>query len=100
MTICMIEESLLSLDSEYRESLAQCLVEKRYLTDTPLRLSLGTIKQQRELKDVYNQILSQKQVNEIIDFISNEMKNDFQYCLFKRIVSEYYKDEKDCEINI
>lgn len=100
MTISMIEESLLSLDSEYRESLAQCLVEKQYLTDTPLRLSLGTLKQQMELKTVYNQTLSQKQINEIVDFISNEMKNDFQYSLFKRIVSEYYKDEKDCEINI
>ena len=45
MTIGMIEESLLSLDSEYRESLANCLVEKKYLSDTPLQLSLGTERQ-------------------------------------------------------
>ena len=100
MTISMLEESLLSLDSEYRESLAHCLVEKKYLSDTPLQLSLGTERQQKELEEVYNQVLIQKQVNEIVDYISNEMKNDFQYNSFKRIVSEYYDRKEELEINI
>ena len=65
-----------------------------------MQLSLGTEKQQKELEEVYNQVLTQKQVNEIVDYISNEMKDDFQYNSFKRIVSEYYNRKEELEINI
>ena len=77
VTIQMIEDSLLSLDTEYRESLAHCLMEKNYLKESPLAMSLGTEKQQKELNSLYNMPLSKKEVNEIIDFISQDMKNDF-----------------------
>ena len=36
----------------------------------------------------------------VIDIITNEMKNDFQYNSFKRIVSEYYDRKEELEINI
>lgn len=90
-TIQMIEESLLSLDTEYREALAQCLIDKNYLNESPLAMSLGTDKQQNELERVYNMPLSDAQVNEIFDYISNQMKNDFQYGQYKIIESNYKK---------
>lgn len=88
-TIQMIEESLLSLDTEYREALAHCLMDKNYLNESPLTMSLGTSKQQNELDRVYNMSLSDAQVNEILDYISNQMKNDFQYSQYKIIESNY-----------
>ena len=93
ITIGMIEDDLTSLDSEYGEALAQCLVDKKYLSDSPLALSMGTYEQQEELENFYNKTLSANEVNEIINYISEEMKGDFQYSQFKSIIS-IYKSEK------
>lgn len=98
ITISMIEESLLSLDSEYREALAHCLMNKKYLSASPLELSMGTEKQQKELEDVYNKILTNDEVHEIIDYISKEMQGDFQYSQFKSIASKYYSLSNDKDI--
>ena len=45
ITINTIEEDLSELDTEYREALANCLVELKYLSDTPLKLSFGGLKE-------------------------------------------------------
>lgn len=97
ITINMIEESLLSLDTEYREALAHCLMDKKYLSASPLELSMGSEKQQKELDTVYNKPLNKKEVKEIIDYISNEMKSDFQYNQFKSIISLYDLKESNIE---
>jgi len=89
ITINDIEESLCSLDTEYREALARALMDFNYLSDSPLALSLGTEKQQQELQKVYETPLKAKQVKEIISYISKEMKGDFQYGGFVNIASRY-----------
>lgn len=89
ITINTIEEDLSELDTEYREALAHCLVDLKYLSDTPLRLSIGNYEQQRELEKVRLKPLSDKQIMEIIKYISDEMKNDYQYGRFKNIASVY-----------
>ena len=89
ITINDIEESLYSLDTEYRESLARALMDLNYLSDSPLNLSLGTEKQQQELQKVYETPLKAKQVKEIIGYISKKMKGDFQYSGFVNIASRY-----------
>ena len=89
ITITDIENDLCSLDTEYREALAHCLMELKYLSDSPLRLSLGTQEQQDELEKVYNKPLNSKQIKEIINFICDEMKGDFQYGRFSCIASTY-----------
>lgn len=100
ITISMIEETLTTLDSEYREALAHCLMDKKYVSDSPLALSMGTEKQQEELKRVYNKILNLNEVKEIIDYISEEMKGDFQYSQFKSLISIYDLKESDLEEEI
>lgn len=89
ITINDIEESLYSLDTEYREALARALMDLNYVSDSPLNLSLGTEKQQQELQKVYETPLKAKQVKEIIRYISKEMKGDFQYGSFVNIASRY-----------
>ena len=89
VTIYDIEESFIILDTEYREALAHSLMELKYLSDSPLNLSFGTEKQKEELKRVYATPLKPKQIKEIISFISNEMKGDFQYKDFKKIALYY-----------
>lgn len=79
------------LDTEYREALAHALMELGYVSDSPLKLSMGTEKQQEELKRVYNTPLKSKQLREIIEFMSKEMKDDFQYNFFKLTESYYLK---------
>jgi len=89
ITIEDIEMRLCDLDTEYRESLANALMELNYLSDSPLRLSMGTDKQQEELKSVYERPLKSKEIKEIISYISKDMDGDFQYGRFSRIASEY-----------
>lgn len=89
ITVNNIENSLYSLDSVYRDVLAHSLVKLGYLSDTPLQLSLGTEFQQRELKIFYEKPLTAKQIKKIINYISKEMKNDYQYWAFSSIASEY-----------
>lgn len=100
ITISMIEETLTALDSEYREALAHCLMDKKYVSDSPLALSMGTEKQQEELKRVYNKILNPNEVKEIIEYIDEEMKGDFQYSQFKSLISIYDLKEIDLEEEI
>ena len=89
ITINTIEEDLSELDTEYREALANCLVELKYLSDTPLKLSFGGLKERMELEKVKSKALNDEQIVEIIKYISNEMKNDYQYGRFKNIASIY-----------
>ena len=84
-----IEQDLNDLDTEYRESLANALVKLHYFDDTPLKLSLGNEYQQQMLERVYNAPLKANQLENIILFISNEMKHDFQYGAFK-LKQKYY----------
>lgn len=100
ITVSMIEETLTALDSEYREALAHCLMDKKYVSDSPLALSMGTEKQQEELERVYNKSLNPNEVKEIIDYISEEMKGDFQYSQFKSLISIYDLKEIDLEEEI
>lgn len=89
VTVSDIEEDLYSLDTEYREALAHALMNLKYVSDSPLNLSMGTEKQQQELQRVYETPLKPKQVKEIINFISKEMKGDFQYGGFIGIEKKY-----------
>lgn len=91
ITIDDINFSLCDLDTEYREALATCLVEKKYLSDTPLKLELGNEKQQTELKRVWNKPLNAKQIKEIMNYISEKMSGDFQYSGFNNIKNHYLK---------
>lgn len=84
-----INESLCSLDTEYRESLAHALVDLKYLSDTPLALSYGTEKQQAELFKVENMPLKANQIKKIMSYMLNDMKGDFQYSSFQNIASHY-----------
>ncbi len=89
VTINDIENDLFDLDTEYREALAHSLMELKYVSDSPLNLSLGTEEQQEELKRVYEKPLKTKQIKEIISFMDKEMKGDFQYGSFRGVVSKY-----------
>lgn len=89
ITVKDIEMDLFSLDTEYREALANSLVELKYISDTPLNLEYGTEKQQEELEKFWKKSLKPIQIKIIINGIINEMKGDFQYGAFSRIASEY-----------
>lgn len=82
-------EDLCDLDTEYREALAKGLVDMKYLSDTPLSLKYGTDMQQQELKRVYSKPLSGKQLKDIINYISKDMQEDYQYGRYKGIASMY-----------
>lgn len=97
ITIEEIEESLYELDTEYREALARCLMENKYVSDSPLRLYYGTEKQQRELKEVYQKPLKSSQIKQIIGYIDEKMKGDYQYGAFKRIAQPYINIAKEME---
>ena len=71
VTINDIKESLCEVDSVYREALARCLVDLKYLSDTPLKLSIGGVKEQLELEKVTSKPLKENQIREIFDYISN-----------------------------
>ena len=85
------------LDSEYREALAKGLMDLKYLSDSPLKLTCGNSKQQRELENVYSKPLNANQIRELMSFIDKEMKDDFQYFSFKRVHSRYLEWAKQIE---
>lgn len=99
VTIENIEESLCSLDSEYRESLAKVLMNLKYLSDSPLRLSYGNEKQQKELEMVYKRPLNSKEIKEIISFISKDMRGDYQYGSFAGIAKRYIDIANKIDLN-
>lgn len=86
-----------NLDTEYREALAHSLMKLKYLSDSPLKLSMGTDKQREELKKVYEKPLNAKQIKEIVSYMSNEMKGDFQYGCFTSFISKYINIAKEME---
>ena len=88
MTFDDINEKLMKLDTEYCESLAHYLVDKKYVSDSPLKLSIGTDEQKKELIRVVTSPLKEKEVKELMKYISKEMHGDFQYGQFIRIRSE------------
>lgn len=92
ITIADIRESLYdaNLDTEYRESLADFLIEKKYLSDSPLRLYMGTEEQRKELEKVDKTPLKPSQIKDIINYIDNDMKGDYQYDRFKNVAEEYF----------
>ena len=89
ITIEDIFESLENLDTEYRESLANALMKLNYTYTSPLELSLGDDEDNKVLDTIYNMPLKQEQIKEIISFISDEMKEDYQYGAFKRFETYY-----------
>lgn len=99
ITINDIENDLCDLDTEYRESLAHALMDFKYLSDSPLRLSYGTEKQQKELEKVYEKPLKANEIKELISFIRNDMKGDYQYGRFNSIASKYIHNANLMEKN-
>ncbi len=97
VTIREIEESLYSLDSVYLDELAGALKELKYLSNTPAKLEYGIQEQQKELKDFYKRPLEQKEIDEILEYVINKMKGDYQLGAFKIIASEYLSDEANVE---
>lgn len=97
ITIDNIRDDLYDLDTEYREALAETLMELKYISDSPLKLNLGTIKQQKELKEVYKKPLKANQISEIIKSMMSKMKCDFQYHQFKPIALHYLNIAKQME---
>ena len=67
VTISDIEDDLYenNLDTEYREALAHSLMQLKYVSDSPLNLSMGTLEKQIELIKVYNKPLEAKEIEEI-----------------------------------
>lgn len=99
ITIADIRESLYdaNLDTEYRESLADFLIEKKYLSDSPLRLYMGTEEQRKELEKVDKTALEPSQIKDIMNYIDNDMKGDYQYDRFKNVAEEYLSIVKEME---
>lgn len=97
VTIQEIEESLYSLDSEYREQLASALKELKYLSDFPINLQYGTEKQQKEWLKFYIKPLEQKDVDKIFKYVMDKMKGDYQFGAFKIITSEYISNESNID---
>ena len=90
-----IQEDLESLDTEYREALAKALMDLKYINKSPLKMSMGTEEEKEELDRVYNKDLRPYQIEEIIRFISKEMKEDFQFEEYKPIEDKYLKIVED-----
>lgn len=84
-----INENLCDLDTEYREALAKAVVELNYISDTPLSLSYGSVKQRLEWEKFNTKPLTGEEIINIIKFMQKEMKGDFQYGRFKEIASMY-----------
>ena len=89
VTIDEIDNSLYNLDTEYREALAHCLREHKYLSDSPIKLYYGNEKQKRKLKA--------EEIKDIINYIKDEMKGDFQYREFKPIAKRYIQIAREME---
>lgn len=86
-----IQEDLESPDTEYREALAKALMDLKYINKSPLKMSMGTEEEKEELDRIYNKDLRSYQIEEIIRFISKEMKEDFQFEEYKPIEDKYLK---------
>ena len=99
ITISDIRESLYdaNLDSEYREALANAMIELGYVSDTPLNLYMGTEKQRKELERVESKPLSNNEISEIIHLMMYEMRNDFQYGRFKPVADYYINISKEVD---
>lgn len=97
VTINDITESLYeaNLDTEYREALANAMIELGYVSDTPLNLYMGTEKQRKELERVESKTLSNNEISEIIHLMMYEMRNDFQYGEFKPVADYYVNISKE-----
>lgn len=100
VTIKDIQTDLGELDTEYREALAEALMELKYINKSPLEMSMGTDEEQKALDDLYKKDLRPYQISEIIKFISKEMEGDFQFEEYKPIEKKYlqivyeYNEEK------
>ena len=77
------------LDTEYREALANSLMNLKMLSDSPMNLHYGNEKEKRELEKVETTPLNSNQISEIIHLMMYEMRNDFQYGHFKPIANKY-----------
>lgn len=99
VTISDINESLYdaNLDTEYREALANAMIELGYVSDTPLNLYMGTEKQRKELERVESKPLSNNEISEIIHLMMYEMRNDFQYGRFKPVADYYINISKEVD---
>lgn len=83
------------LDTEYREALAHSLVQLKYISDTPLNLKYGTLKQQEELRIAWKKPLTGEQIEAIMKHIMKEMRGDFQYGKFVGIASRYIRNANE-----
>lgn len=92
-----LNESLEELDTEYREALAGAVVNLNLISDYPLKLEYGTYEQREEIDRFYSMPLKPKDLKNIINYISEQMKNDFQYNLYKPIESYYLNKVKEME---
>jgi len=86
-----------NLDTEYREALANAMIQLEYVSDTPLNLYFGTEKEKKELERVENMSLDSNQISEIIHLMMYEMRNDFQYGRFKPVANKYINISKQME---
>ena len=98
VTIEDIQDSLCNFDTEYREGLAECLMDLKYLSDSPLNLRYGTEEQQEELIKVRTTPLKANQINEIMNYMLDKMKTDFQYASFERVAQKYINISKRMEL--
>lgn len=78
-----------NLDTEYREALAHSLMALGYVSDSPLNLSFGTSKQQKEIRKIEERPLDSNQISEIIHLMVYQMRNDFQYEKFKPVALKF-----------
>lgn len=78
-----------NLDTEYREAIAHSLMALGYVSDSPLNLSFGTPKQQKEIREVEERPLDSNQISEIIHLMMYQMRNDFQYGRFKPVALKF-----------
>ena len=89
LTISDINEMLANeLDTEYREALAKAEVECGFLDDFPADMYYGTDDQKAELKRVENKSLTEGEVKQLIEYIDEEMKDDYQYNDFREIADK------------
>ena len=91
VTIKDIKQALFDsyLDTEYHEALAHSMMVLGYVNDSPKNLFFGTPKQKEELEEVENRALTSNEISEIIHLMMYQMRNDFQYGIFKPITLEY-----------
>ena len=94
-----INFSLEEVDTEYREALADAMLEFKYISDTPLRLSLGNDKQRNELEKAENKPLKKDEIIKVMNYIKEKMKGDFQYGQFNEIANYYINIAKNMDRN-